>query len=589
MGAMYNINSLKTLIYEIVGDTTRFQKMQSWVGELAGERISFDIPAYVNNPTGSASTQNLADNFIYSPDTLTVKAYEITVNSNGITTRTPYNGRVYYKPNIINNRPGTLTDEWGVVDLTNGSFTLAAGTNQKLLVEYSPYTFRLVESGAANNQANIKDQESINIVSDGRSGNTGNDGKPSINLLLDNENITLNATEDGKTRITNLTIGYQGYVGASESNDFIFSSYTSNTLVQSAADSQNHDSVTITIKDNIAVTEGATGTITLNFKYKANTSEELTISKNIFWNAKLDAKKGEDAIILTFEYGGSKTTYFKNESGQTTVTPKLIQNGVNILDNTYTVAWADLINTDPVTGNPASVPLDSNRITAIISPRNISGVGSYSCTVSKNGVSYTQYISFTDYSDPLQVELISTIGDKLTNGIGEGVIYTQTTRNGNPLDQVSSNSLVVYGYTSAPENSSNGDFYFNTNSNDLSLYKKVSGSWIQNYDYDQIFVLSTQSNTNPIIVRILNTTTHKYSSTAELSTLSYVWSFRDIEGNTINPTRLTDLKVSYRIVEQEIVPPNITNTQIVGGQFIYINKNVVNKKIIILCQVTKND
>lgn len=46
MGAMYNINSLKTLIYEIVGDTTRFQKMQSWVGELAGERISIDIPAY---------------------------------------------------------------------------------------------------------------------------------------------------------------------------------------------------------------------------------------------------------------------------------------------------------------------------------------------------------------------------------------------------------------------------------------------------------------------------------------------------------------------------------------------------------------
>ncbi len=48
MGLMYNINSLRTFIYEIVGDTTRFQKMQSWFGELSGEKISIDIPAYDN-------------------------------------------------------------------------------------------------------------------------------------------------------------------------------------------------------------------------------------------------------------------------------------------------------------------------------------------------------------------------------------------------------------------------------------------------------------------------------------------------------------------------------------------------------------
>ena len=40
MGLMYNINSLRTFIYGIVGDTTRFQKMQSWFGELSGEKTA---------------------------------------------------------------------------------------------------------------------------------------------------------------------------------------------------------------------------------------------------------------------------------------------------------------------------------------------------------------------------------------------------------------------------------------------------------------------------------------------------------------------------------------------------------------------
>lgn len=540
-----------------------------------------EIPALVNNPTGSAEAQTLQDNWSYSPANLTINAYQITTGSNGISTRNPYNGRVWYTPNIINGSPGTGNSEWGSLDLSNGTGTLIASS--KLLAEYSPYTFRLVGPSQSNIDDNKKDEECINIVSDGYSGNAGNDGNSAINLLINNENVTLNATEEGKTRAQTITVGYQGYIGATEDSHFALvaspNHYSSSKtgLVSSVVDNQNHNQVTITLNSNVSVVKGETGTITLNFVYtdvSVTPNTTTTISKIISWDAKLDASS---AAYLTFEYDGA--TYFKNENGTTKVTPKLIQNSTNILDSTYTVTWKDQINNTTL----PSTKIDSDGITAIITASDISGVGSYSCTVSKNGKTYTQYVSFTDYSDPLQVELISTVGDKLTNGVGEGVVYPQTTRNGITLDQVSSNSLVVWGYSSAPSSPNQGDVYFNTTDN--SLYKcTTAGSWGQAiYNYDQVIIL--MSTGNPIVVKELNTSTHKYSKTTDLSTLTYKWSFRDANGDVINPTTLTDLKVSY---VDSSTAPTITSSYITGGQFIYVNKNVINKKIVILCQVTKN-
>lgn len=537
------------------------------------------VPALVNNPTGSAANQNLQDNWSYSPETLTINAYQITTNTNGVSTRSAYSGRVWYKPNIVNGSPATGSSEWGSLDLTNGTATLAAAS--KLIADYSPYTFRLVGPSQSNVAANIKDEESINIVSDGYIGNAGNTGKDSINLIVNNENVTLNATEGGKTRSQTIVVGYQGYKGATEDSNFALAaspnhfSSSKSGLVASVVDNNAHNQVTITLNSNVSVSKGETGTITLNFVY-SGASPNVTISKIISWDAKLDAKDGSDAITLTFSYGGDKNLFFKNETGQTKVTPVLLQNGSDILDSSYTVTWKDLITNNTLTG----ADIDTDGITAIIDASDISGVGSYSCTVSKSGKSYVQYVSFTDYSDPLQVELISTVGDKLTNGIGEGVVYPQTTRDGVVLDQVSTNSIVVWGASSAPASPADGDFYFNTSNN--TLYERVSGSWTARSNYAQIIVLKT-GNVNPIEVRNVSSST--YPNAATFSNLQYVWSFRDASGDVVNPQSLTDLKVSY---VNGSTSPTYTTTQVTGGQFIYVNKNVISNKIVILCQVTKN-
>ena len=547
------------------------------------------VPAYVNNPTGSAASQTLVDDWSYVPENLEIKAYEIVTNASGVTTRNAYNGTVWYKPNIENGSPATDTGgnlTWGRLDLSNGTGTLSAAS--KLITDYSPYTFRLVAPNANNLSANIKDEESINIVSDGNIGNAGNAGKDSINLLINNENVTLNATSAGKTRSATITVGYQGYKGTVENNDFTYKSYSenrtgANALVSSVTPrtSNGNKYLDIIIKANKTVTKGETGTITLNFNYKDGTSEQVSINKIISWDAKLDAIDGSPAITLTFEYGGDKTTYFKNETGTTKVTPILLENAVNILDNTYTVVWKDLITNTTLSG----ADIDSDGVTAIIDASDITGVGSYSCTVSKNSKSYVQYVSFTDYSDPLQVEIISTVGDKLTNGVGEGVIYPQTTRDGVVLDQVSSNSIVVWGHSATPTSSDGveGDFWFNTSNN--TLYKRGASSWSTNSSYAQIFVLRT-GNVNPIELRTLSSSTYPAPTANSFSTLQYIWSFRDGNGNVLNPqTDINDLKISYI---NSSTGPTTTTTNVTGGQFMYINKSVVDNKITVLCQVTKN-
>ena len=590
-----------SVLFETTVDGLNYSKTFSLVGVPAGTdgktptiyTLEFPvIPALVNNPTGSAAAGTLQDNWSYDPANLTIKAYEIITDQNGVSSRSAYNGRVWYKPNIVNGSPavdGQGNQTWGSLDLSNGTGTLAASA--KLITNYSPYTFRLVGPSQSNIADNLKDEECINIVADGYSGNTGNDGDDAINLLINNENVTLNCTEGGKTRSTNITVGYQGYVGTTESSDFTYKGYTENrtgaNAIVSGITTQTSGGKTylnIAITANKSVNAGETGTITLNFNYKDGQSDQVSISKIVSWDAKLDAKNGTDgadAIILTFEYGGDKTTYFKNETGSTKVTPVLIQNGSNLLSGKtpgtdYTITWTNLITPS------ATVTLDSDNKTAVIGASNISGVGSYSCEITypkTNGKTYKQYVSFTDYSDPLQVELISTVGDKLTNGVGEGVIYPQTTRDGVTLDQVSNNSLVVWGYSSAPSNPANGDFYFNTSSN--TLYERSSGSWTARSNYAQIIVLKT-GNVNPIEVRNLSGST--YPNIATPSNLTYVWYFRDANGNVLNPGNITDLKVSYI---NNSTSPSSTATQVTGGQFVYVNKNVISNKITVLCQVTK--
>lgn len=46
MGTAYNINSLKTFLYELIADSTRIQKMNFWMSKITHQNISINIPEY---------------------------------------------------------------------------------------------------------------------------------------------------------------------------------------------------------------------------------------------------------------------------------------------------------------------------------------------------------------------------------------------------------------------------------------------------------------------------------------------------------------------------------------------------------------
>ena len=565
-------------------DSLSYSKTFSLVGQVAGTdgqtptiySLEFPqgIPSYINTPTGSAEAQNLQDHFSYSPQNLVLQAYKIETDINGISTKSAYTpARVYYSPYWSNN---TKQTGWTYIDLNNqGQGTIVADTAH--LIQCSPITFRLVGGTSSNTTANIKDEETIVITSDGKIGNTGDDGQPAINLLLSNENITIAANNSGTIRTTSFTTVFQGYEGIEESNNFSYNSFSTSggITVSSVTPTTNTNELLITLNSQQTFTQGQTGTITLTFKY-TGTTPNITFDKTISWIAVRDTVDGKPAVYLTFDYNGS--TFFKNETGSTIVTPVLLRDGTNVISSATSVSWTNIIDSSQ------SVPRDpSNNNNAKISATDISGTASFMCQVVYDGKTYKQYVSFTDYSDPLQVAVISTLGDKMTNSIGNGIVYPQTTQNGITLDRIANGVAVARASNSAPSSPAVGDFYFNTSSNKLFVCE-TAGTWTATTSYPAVFVINDAND--PIVLRQLSGST--YPSSGYYSGLVYEWSFRDINGDVINPSELLErgLKVSYKDATHASTLG--TDNNIIGGQFIYIDSAVVNNKIIIVVKVTKS-
>ena len=485
--------------------------------------LSFsDAVKRINNATQGATS----DSWSYYPVTLTV-----TANSTDSTS--VYAGAIWYK------RKGDAN--W--TRLTqNGTANITVANS--LTVDKSPVLFRLT-TATASDCTEYLDQENIIITSDGSVGKKGDQGKEGIsalNVTLTNENQSIRVTSDYKTIAQTLTTKYQGYVGTTATT-FSFSGATldDGALVPSGlfgSITASQGVISIPINGDINIASYLQGSITLSFTYTDEAQSQTTLSKKFTFDMN---PRGENAITLQLLPSGA--TYFKNKqpAAGIVVTPKL-NNGSDISASNYDVSW-----TNATTG--ASLGTGS---TLTVLPSMVTGVLSVLCTVTypkTTGKNYTQYISFTDYDDPLQVQLICTLGETIVNSIGEGVIYALTTQAGNQqaLDYVMPGVTVDSDLTGHTES----QLFFLTKSNNA-----VTGITLKN-----------KSGVNPGIY-----------TDATPSTLTYTWNFRDIEGN---PLDLDDLKNLGMYISSGTSGAD-------SGQFVYINAAVVNKKLMCYVTVTKN-
>lgn len=512
------------LTYEGVSYT----KIFSLIGIEAGEdgetpvvyALEFsDAVKRVNNASYGATS----DSWSYYPSTLTVTAK----SSDNAST---YAGAIWYK------RKGD--NSWTRLS-TNGTANITVASS--LTVDKSPVLFRLTTASAANCDTYL-DQESLIITSDGsigKEGAQGDEGTSALNVVLTNENQSIKVTSDYKTIAQTLTTSYQGYVGTTAIT-FTYAGATYDQSVPSGLFGTigvSQGVITIPINGDVNVASYLDGSITFGFTY--TDPDDNTSTTTLYKKFTFDMNpRGENAIILQLIPSGA--TYFKNGSGSITVTPKL-NNGSDISASDYNVLWKNAI-TDASLGTGS---------TLTVSGANVDGVLSVLCRVEypKNSSKYyTQYISFTDYDDPLQVQLICTLGETIVNSIGEGVIYALTTQAGNSqaLDYVMPGIAVDDTLTGHTES--------------------------------QLFLL-TKSNgaVTGITLKNKSGTSAGVYTDASLSTLSYSWSFRDINGD---PVSLNDLKADGMYISSGASGSD-------NGQFVYINASVVNKKLMCYVAVTK--
>ena len=105
----------------------------------------------------------------------------------------------------------------------------------------------------------------------------------------------------------------------------------------------------------------------------------------------------------------------------------------------------------------------------------VDGVASFKCTATYGGKNYIAYWCVTDKSDPVQLQLFSTIGDKIVNSQGVGAIYAIALRNGDEIDPI---KTTIFS-TTAPSNPTTGDFYYKLNSSakTVTLMKYNGSVW----------------------------------------------------------------------------------------------------------------
>ena len=516
----------------VVKDGIEYSKIFSLVGVEAGEdgktpvvySLNFSEPVKRNNKAAAGAT---ADSWSYSPTTLTVTA-KSTADS------ATYAGDIWYK------RKGDTN--WTRLAKATGSASITVASN--LTIDKSPAVFRLTTANASNADTYL-DEETIVVTSDGSVGKQGQEGKAGVsalNVILYNENDTIRATSDDKTLAQTLQTQYQGYVGTTATT-FTFNGATITPTPPSnmfGTISASNGVISIPIKAGADVASYRSGSVRMSFTYTDSSNAQTTLYKDFTFNVQSAPEDGTPAIYLQTLVNNS--TFFRNQTGSVTITPYLFRDGVNIFNTTdYTITWKETLSNKTLTAQSDG--------SCIVNASDINGAGSVLCTVtdkSDTNKVYKSYTSFTDYSDPLLVEVLCTLGEKIVNSIGEGVIYALTTQNGTTLDPVAPNTNVV------------------TSSSGLTD--------------TQIFMLTKSNNKVTAITLKTNTGSAGAYTNAALSPLDYEWSFRDIEGN---PLELADLKALGLYISPS------SKSVADHGQFVYINPAVVNKKISVICKVTK--
>lgn len=400
-------------------------------------------------------TVNRNINNNYSPSSVTFNAYSKTGNDNKIA----YTGRFkIYVDGVL--KYTSSNDE------SEKAYTIPTDKQCSIIKA------ELYKSGSTTT---LIDSQTVTVVSDGATGEPGTGG---LSFVLGNPSDTIPCNTD-RTVSANytITIPFAAYKGI----DRIAckASYNSNSLPSGVTESSNTDgSVDADGSLVFSVSKGSdlggkteaydTGSIQITL-----TANEVTNTQNYTWTKNIQAKSGADAVVLqVYAPGGNIINNGENDvilsalmtSGTTTVTKDISYQWYVFKKNVY-----EPISDSNTYGGHTGYRTDTLTVPATA----VESYASYRVDATWNKKTYSAYISVQDKTDPIQVEIFSTLGDKITNSFGKGCVYAKVFREGTEMDALQ--NLTVSD--EAPSSKESGDVWaYIDKSNSQIILKKWNGS-----------------------------------------------------------------------------------------------------------------
>lgn len=341
----------------------------------------------------------------------------------------------------------------------------------------------------------LYDTQTVVITTDGQTGATGAGG---LNFVLGNysDQIPCNVSGNviGSSDIVK-NIPFAAYEGATKVGycSATVSGTVSNKITASvtAQSGSTNGNIAVTFKAGTDLGGTSQGTLTITLTAKT-ASNGTTLGTQTFTYTWVKNTQGESAVL--FQLYTPNGNIVSNNDNAITITPMLIEGALDkttsgsyrwykYANGTYDTEITSSTSTDPIYKSGNNLIINPSGVDSYLS---IKCVATYTPTGATSAATFTAYQSVYDKTDIFQITVLSTLGDKLVNSVGTGIIYTKVLRNGEPYDEIkstavaTSNSAAAFNTAVSQQGVSGADptnYCWYATSTSLSLYRKSGTSW----------------------------------------------------------------------------------------------------------------
>lgn len=384
--------------------------------------------------------------------------------------------------------------------------------------------------------------------------------------------------------------------GAATTTTIVPQYFNNNTQVTTVGNTVNKIKYTVTNNGSNSTNIGQEGTITLTFYIDSTHS----VVKTYKYKAMPEALDAMVLRVQTIPRG-----VFHNQEGYLYAQPMLIEGSEDVIDNdnitgkTYTWYyydgsvgdWVKIKNWSNSTGegtyyNGLAVGLLDTTTTPewTFSKTNSSGniqngstnskflrvqgsiIDGYGCfklefayTLNNTLFNNTEYINFTDASDPIQVSVVSTLGKEILNGQGVGAIYVRVNRSGEEVDPIVYDNYLGVGVGSSTPPTNNNYLGF-------IMFDNTQHATNGNKRYYTATYYARESTSSD----------WKRRETNEQQA-QYTWTFRDFNNVPITTTSIGSGGIHANV--HESIKYLVANSASYHPQFVYLDANVIEKRI----------